>query len=340
MDESGLSRINQLDEVSRNWHLAPKIIINDVTLREGDQTLTVPFSVEDKVLIAQKLDALGVPQIQGGWPARKADDQQVIRRLKEVGIRAQIEAIVAVYGPNWQEEVDATIACGPDVVNLMHPTSDIRIVEIQGISYADAIRRVRDAVAHASGRGVAIRFGAVDATRADLIFLKDIVAQAVEAGADRVGLADTVGAILPTGMAYLVSEILKVVSAPIQVHTHNDLGLALANCLAALEAGATIADVSINGLGERAGNLSLDELVVVLQVLYGQPLDIRTEGLFELSQLVSKMTGVRIPPNKPLVGENAFVHKLAAHSATARINPKSHEAVGPEVIGRLRHSPS
>jgi len=332
---SGVSRINQMDAVKAHWHLAPDIAINDVTLREGDQTLAVPFTVEDKLLIARALDALGIQQIQAGWPARKVEDQEVIRRLRNTGMRAKIEAIVAVYGPKWQEDIDTTIACGPDVIDLMHPVSDIRL-EIQKISRGDVIRRVKDVVGHASGHNILVRFAAIDATRSDPGFLKDVASQAVEAGAQRIGLADTVGASLPGGMAHLVREVAKTVSVPIQVHTHNDCGLAMANCLAALEAGASILDASVHGMGERAGNVALEELVVALQVLYGLGLGIRSDGLFELSRLVSKITGVAVPPNKPLVGQDVFEHKLDSHAQAGRIHPKSFEAIGPDVVGRRR----
>ena len=337
MDNSGLSRINQLKEVRLNWCMASRILINDVTLREGDQTLAVPFTIEDKILIARKLDALGVHQIQAGWPARKPEDRDIMHRLRDAGVRARLEAVVPIYGKNWQEEVAATIASAPDVVDLMHPASDIRI-QVLKTTRTDALGRVRDSLNYAKGAGICLRLALIDATRADLAFLKDMAAQAVEAGAERIGVADTAGAILPAGMAYLVREIAQVARVPIQVHAHNDFGLALANTLAALEAGASIADVSINGLGERAGNVSLDELVVVLQTLYSQPLGIRTEGLYDLSQVVARIANVPIPPMKPLMGEDAFVHKLAMHRTFAQIDPRSYETIDPKTIGRPQHS--
>jgi len=195
------------------------------------------------------------------------------------------------------------------------------------------------AIKYAANRGVTIRFAPTDSCRTRLPFLLEVYAAAVEAGAEIIALADTAGNMTPSAMKYLVQTILKKADVPLQVHCHNDFGLALANTLAAFEAGAAILDASINGYGERAGNTALDELAVALRVFYDVDSGLDLPKLHELSRFAEKLTKIPIPASKPLIGENAFAHKLDAHVMGVIQNPIVYETIAPELVGNVRQIP-
>jgi 2-isopropylmalate synthase len=207
------------------------------------------------------------------------------------------------------------------------------------MSREQMLERVVEATKYTMNRGVIVTFALVDTTRTDLEFAKKVVTSVVEAGADRVAVADTVGAARPEAMRLLVAELVACAGVPVRVHCHNDYGLALANSLVAVEAGASIIDVAVNGLGERSGNAALDELVVALEILYDIRTGIRIDRLYELSHYVEKMTDVPLPFNKPLVGNNAFAHKLDMHAMRVIEYPPLYETINPSLVGNRRVFP-
>jgi len=333
------SPYNRDPRVLAGLKLPEKVAINDVTLREGEQTAEVSFSLEEKVALAHRLDEIGVAQIEVGWPSKSALDREALHILKDEGLRAKTQALAALYGQEWRREVDASIDSGADVVGLLHATSDIRLEHAEKMTREEVLAKVKEAIQYAVGRGPLIAFAPVDATRTDLDFLKRVIAEAVAAGAGRIVIADTVGAASPGTMRFLVSQVTQWVNVPVQAHCHNDLGLALANALAAVEGGATMVDAAVNGLGERSGNPALDEVAVNLKLFYGIETGLKLDDLFSLSRYVQEITGVPLPFNKPFVGDNAFSHKLDIHIKRVMTYAPLFEPLPPETTGNRRVIP-
>lgn len=341
IDPEYLSVYNQAAPVRSGLRLRSDVIINDCTLREGEQAAEVNFSADEKVELARRLAAAGVRLIQGGYPGRSALDMEAVRRIKAEGIPLMVEAITQAFTPDWKAQIDASIASGADIIDLMYPSSDVRLKYVQHVTQAEMLERVRDSVRYARGRGAIVRFAPTDSTRTDLTFLKQVYQTALENGAERISIADTAGAIGPAGMRYLVSEIVDFVgpAVPVQVHTHNDAGQALANALAAVEAGAAIVDGCLYGLGERAGNAATEELAATLTVFYGLDLGIDLAKLADVARFAESVSGVAIGPSKPILGRDAFAHKLNAHVMGVLQNPVAYEAFPPELVGNRRHFP-
>lgn len=330
------------DAVRREMHLREQVIITDCTTREGEQASEVSLGLEEKMAIIHRLDEIGVHQVQGGYPAKSKVDAETVRTVKREGLRVKVESIAQVYGSNWKEEIDATLACEPDVIDIQLPASDVRLKYVIKLSRDELVDRAVQAIEYTRANrpsDTVIRFAPTDTTRIDGTFLKHLCAKAVESGAERLSIADTAGIMIPTAMRLFVGNMTAAFDVPIQIHCHNDLGLALANTLAGIEAGAQIADCVVNGLGERAGNASLDELVMALQLFYGYDLGIKTEKLCELAQFVAEVTGVPIPPAKPLVGEYAFTHKLDGHVQGVLNYPPLYEPIPPAAVGNRRRIP-
>jgi len=201
------------------------------------------------------------------------------------------------------------------------------------------LAKIREAIRYAVGRGPLIAFSVVDATRTDLDFMKRVVVEAVAAGAERISIPDTAGVATPGTMRFLISQVTHWVDVPVQVHCHNDFGLALANTLAAVEGGASIVDATVNGLGDRSGNAVLDEVAVALKFFYGVETGIKLDDLFSLSRYVQEITGVPLPFNKPFVGDNAFSHKLDIHIKRVMTYAPLFEPLLPETTGNRRVIP-
>lgn len=341
-----------LDDAQRLAYLGPNglndnagdsrpdsVLITDCTTREGEQAANVSFSTDQKVDLIGRLAELGVHQAQAGYPAKSRSDYETVEQVKRNRIPITIEAIAQVMFDNWQEEIDAAIACGPDVIDLQCPCSDLRLTYIQHMTREEMLERSLAAVEYARNRGPIVRFAATDTTRGDLQFVKHMYTALIEAGVERITIADTAGAMHPGAMSRLVREISNVVSVPIQIHCHDDYGLALANTLAAVEAGASIADATINGLGERSGNTSLDELVIALTMFFGYDLGIHTQGLTDLARHVAEFSGVPLPQTKQLVGENAFAHKLEGHVRGVLAHPALYEPLPISMVGNERKIP-
>jgi methanogen homocitrate synthase len=314
------------------------LIINDTTLREGEQAANVNFNLDQKMEVARKLDEVGIHQMQGGYPGRSEIDKKFIQTVKKAGLRIKTEALVQIFTPDWKEQIDAAVESGADVLGLMHPSSDLRL-DYQKMERSDMLERCIKAIEYGRGKLPVLRFSTTDTTRTDMDFLKEVYGAAIESGADRILIADTAGCALPEAIYALVKEIVDTFTVPVQIHCHNDFGLALPNTLAAVRAGATIIDVSINGLGERSGNTSLAEVVAVLKFLYQKDIPIKAEEMYSLSRLVERISGVIIPDDKPLIGNNAFAHKLDAHVKGMYYNSALYETISPELVGNSRRIP-
>lgn len=336
----GVSPYNYHPEVTGQFRLSERIVLNDNSTREGEQASEVSLGVEGKLEVMRRLAEIGIPQAQCGYPGKSKTDREIVRRVRDEGIDLKLEGIASIMFDNWREEIDATIDSGVDILGIQYPMSDIRLRYVQKVERAEALRHCVEAVAYAHGRAPIIKFSGTDGLRADMSFAKQLFGAALDAGANRVCFPDTSGSAIPAAARYFVGEMADAFpSVPLQVHFHNDFGLALANTLAAVEAGAQIVDVSINGLGERAGNASLDEVVVALKLFYGVDLGIKTEMLKGLSELFAELAGVPVYTYKPLVGENAFAHKLDQHVKGILANPAVYEAIAPEAVGNSRRIP-
>ncbi|RLE48915.1 MAG: homoaconitate hydratase [Candidatus Methanomethylicota archaeon] len=308
------------------------VTIYDTTLRDGEQTPGVRFSVDDKVLIARKLDEFGIHEIEAGFPVVSEEERVAVKKVASERLKAKVLALCRAL----RNDVDVALSCDVDGVIIFIPLSDLHLKYKLKISYEQAVDCAVNAVEYAKEHGIFTQITAEDATRTDVERLIGLFKRAKEYGADRFGLADTVGAIAPSAFKKLVSFVKEQVKGTISVHCHNDLGLAVANSLAAYEAGADAISVSINGLGERCGNAALEEVVMALYCLYGVDLGFKLYMLKELSELVEKLSGVKVHICKPIVGENAFKHESGIHVAAVLKNPFTYECYSPELVGMHR----
>ncbi len=316
---------------------APRVILNDCTLREGEQASEVNFTLDARLRIAEALYEAGIAQVQAGYPGRSATDFRTIVELRKRFPSWTVEAVTQVFQKDWREQIDRAVDSGADWIDLIYPASDLRLSIVQKVTRSEMIVRAVEAVAYACSRAPNVRFAPTDTGRADLGFLESVYKAVVAAGAKRVTVADTVGALHPRATAFLVRRAVAVAGVPVQVHFHDDFGLALANTIAAAEAGATILDGTVLGAGERAGNAPLEELAAALEVLYGVPTGAKLERMRALASLVASVSQVAIPPHKAIVGSHAFAHKLDAHVMGVALGPSAYESVPPETFGNSRH---
>jgi isopropylmalate/homocitrate/citramalate synthase len=308
-------------------------IIHDSTLREGEQTPGVIFSIEDKLKIARKLDEVGVPQIEAGFPAASEKQRKCVEALVDLNLDAQLSSFARAK----KEDIDVVADSGADGIVLSLSISPYhREYKFKGMTKETYLEKLTEHISYAESYGLYVIYSAEDTTReSDLEFLKKAYKTAQDAGADRARVVDTLGCVSPNGMAYLVRELGKELDIPIEVHCHNDLGLALANSLAAIEAGASTVSTSVNGLGERAGITKTEEIIPVLHILYGTS-SFETNQLTSLSQLVQEISGITMPPHKPLTGNNVTAHSSGIHQHGVLVNPTTYEFYPPRMMGQKR----
>ncbi len=324
-------------DYSRNMlmqYINPKpedIEICDVTLRDGEQTPGVAFAKEEKIEIAEKLDSMGIEVIEAGFPVVSEAEADAVKKIAHLGLNAR----VCCLARSVARDIDAALKCDVDFVSVFIATSDLHLKYKYHKTFEEAVSCALDVLDYAKDHGLTVRFAAEDATRTDVDVLKTIFKLAEEHGADYVSIADTVGILNPSTTFFLVNEIKKAVKTKVCIHCHNDLGLAVANTLSAAEAGAYQLHTTVNGIGERSGNASLEELLVGLRVQYGiERYDV--SKLMELSKLVEEYSGIAIPKVKPIVGANAFAHESGIHVAAVLEEPMTYELFSPEMVGAKR----
>jgi len=309
-----------------------KITIYDTTLRDGEQTPGVCLRTPEKLQIARKLDELGVHQIEAGFPIVSNEEKRSVRAI----VNENLDADILVLSRTRKEDIDMAIDCGVDGIITFMGTSDLHLKHKFKKTREEILNICINSIEHAKDHGLFVAFSAEDATRTDIGFLKQIYKKAEDYGVDRVHIADTVGAISPQAMAYLVGELKKDLKTEISLHCHNDFGMALSNSISGLLAGASAVSTTVNGIGERAGNTSLEELVMTLLLIYGVDLKFNIDIFYELSRLVEKLTNMRIPENKPIVGRNVFRHESGIHVDAVIEEPLTYEPFLPELIGHHR----
>jgi 2-isopropylmalate synthase len=306
--------------------------IFDTTLRDGEQTPGVSLTADEKVRIARQLEKLGVDAIEAGFPIASRGECESVAAVAKAGLSCEIVGLARAS----KNDIDAALGTGVNCVHVFIATSDLHLKYKLNLNKEQVLDRIADSVSYAKHHGRAVEFSAEDATRTEIGFLKKAYETAEQSGADRMNIPDTVGIASPQDIARITKEVLSTVSVPVSIHCHDDFGLAVANSLAAIEAGAVQAHVTVNGLGERAGNTSLEELVMSLHRLYNRQTKITTELLHETSKLVAALTGVRVQPNKAVVGENAFGHESGIHTHGIIEMPLTYEPYDPALVGRRR----
>ncbi len=309
-----------------------RIKVLDTTLRDGEQTPGVSFTPDEKLRIAKALDDLGVDAIEAGSAITSAGEREGIKLIANEGLRAEVSS----YARILQGDIDAAISCDVDSIFLVAPTSDLHIEYKLGITREELVEKTLNAVQYCRDHGLLVDLCAEDGSRTDVNFLSRVLESATEYKIDRFTIADTVGVMMPERILDMFSKLKKKSKIPFGVHCHDDLGLATANTLYAVKAGASIVDVAMNGLGERAGNASLEEVVMSLKLGYGFDVNIKTEKIASVSDLVEALCGIPVAPNKAIVGDNAFTHEAGIHVDGILKKSETYEAIKPESVGARR----
>jgi isopropylmalate/homocitrate/citramalate synthase len=309
------------------------IHIWDETLRDGEQTPGVVLTREEKIDLAKALDDVGVSVIVCGFPVNCEIEAQIVKAIAKEGLKAKVGAVAR----GLERDIDECLTCEPDEIVTFVPTSDIHMKYKLRKTREEVIDMIQTAVQYAADHGITVNFVAEDSTRSDFDFLVHGLKTAQECGADRIAIADTVGTMYPTKMKELIEKVKEHISVPLSVHCHNDLGLATANTLAAIEGGVTFPQVTINGYGERAGNAALDEVVMGIELLLKKDHHIKIDKLYELAQLAEKHIMVPIHQQKPLVGRKAFTHEAGIHAHGILRERRTYEVVDPAILNRKTH---
>lgn len=327
-----VSPYNFVEDVVKELSLPKKVSIYDCTLRDGEQVPGLVFRKNEKIQIAQALDELGVQRIEAGMPVVSAEDKEIVKEIVKLGLEAEIWGFSrCIIG-----DIDACLDADVDSVICEIATSPQKM-KAYNLTEESVIERMTRAITYAKEHGLKVAFFAVDMTRADLNFLKRVYTTAVkDAHADEVVAVDTLGVASPEAMFYLTKKLKEWVNVPVHVHCHNELGMATACSIAAVKAGAEWIHVSINGIGERSGNTDIAEVSLALLLLFNKDVGINYEKLTKVSKLVEKLSGIKMPPNKPVVGDAIFRRESGVTVLQLINYPPSVEPYPPELVGGKR----
>ncbi len=326
-----VSLYNFVDEVRSQFNFNnPKI--NDTTLRDGEQTPGVVFTMEEKIEIARLLDEIGVQQIEAGTPALSPHEEEAVRAIAKEGLNASIMG----WARAVKNDIDAVIRTDADAIAISIATSDIHLQYKLRKTREEVLEMATSSVEYAKEHGLYVSLNAEDASRTDFPFLREFSIKGREAGADRIRICDTLGVLIPMSCRYLVKKIIDEAKVSVEIHTHNDYSLAVANALAAIEVGAEWVSTTVNGIGERAGNSSLEAVIMSLLKLYNLDLPFKISKIYELSRYVEKVSGLPVSKNTPIVGEHMFTHESGIHVDGVLKFPYTYESFLPDEIGASR----
>ncbi|EWG07103.1 MAG: 2-isopropylmalate synthase [Candidatus Aramenus sulfurataquae] len=313
-----------------------KVGILDSTLREGEQTPGVVFTVDQRVEIARALSSLGVAMIEAGHPAVSPDIYEGIKRIMKLKREGEITSEILAHSRAVKRDIEVAAELEVDRVAIFFGVSDIHLKAKHHVSREDALNIIAEHISYAKSHGLKVRFTAEDGSRTDLDYLVKVATTARDAGADRISIADTVGILYPSKTRELFSYLTREVpGVEFDIHAHNDLGMAVANALAAVEGGATIIHATVNGLGERVGIVPLQVVAAAIKYHFGIDV-VKLDQLPKVASLVEKYSGIAMPPNYPVTGDYAFVHKAGIHVAGILNDPRTYEFMPPETFGRSR----
>jgi len=309
-----------------------QLIVYDSTLREGEQMPGVIFTPSQKIEIAEMLIDAKVPQIEAGFAAVSEDEKEAIRGVADLSGKSEILSLSRAR----KDDIDAAIDCNVDMILIFIATSDLHIEKKLRKTREEVIEAAVSSVEYAKAHGAKVGFSTEDTTRSDRGFLQQIYTATADAGADRLGITDTIGCATPESISDLVYFVKRLSNRQVSVHLHNDFGLALANALSAVDAGANAVATTVCGFGERAGNVPLEQFVMAMKYLNGNDVGIITEKLTSIAMKVVQYAKVDMSNIQPWVGKNAFAHESGIHVAAVLTDPNTYEYLPPDIVGNSR----
>lgn len=310
-------------------------LINDTTLRDGEQAPYVAFNTKEKLAIAQGLVSCGADELEIGIPAMGTHEQEDIKTLLSLGLDARM----MTWNRATMRDLDASLECGIKAVDLSIPVSDILIDVKFGGNRDKMLKQLEEVVGVAKAEGLYVCIGAEDSSRASLAFLSSVMSLGANLGADRFRYCDTVGILTPTRTFDEINHLSSLDLLPIEMHTHNDFGLANANALSGLDAGAISVNTTVVGLGERAGNASFEQISMALKHLYKQERPMDAVAIHALIDTVTKAAGLTVAPNAPIIGERLFSHESGVHADGMMKNGQAYEPFDAKEVGGHREFP-
>jgi methanogen homocitrate synthase len=326
------SEVNFREDIRKSFSIPEKVIIHDATLRDGEQTPGVVFRKEEKIALAKELDSIGVDRIEAGMPAVSPEDMEAIKEIVKLGLNAKILA----FSRAMPSDIDKAAECGVWGIVMEIPIGLPRLKYQFNWSLEQVIERSVEAINYAKEKGLYVSYFPFDTTRAEVPALRTLLTEVTrKSRPDSLAVVDTTGCALPESIKFLVREVKKISDLPVEIHTHNDLGLGVVGALAAVEAGAEIVHACINGLGERCGNTALEEIVICLKTLLGVNMDrIHYQRLYELSKLTEKLSGIKLAANKAIVGDITFTRESGLGVDIFTKEPRVAFSVHPAFVGR------